>query len=110
MQYFMKSGPPSTPCKAAGSLKLPLVFKVLSNQLLLKANLHCSKGSPLNLLHPLQLSNGYLAQSMLPHASHRCPFYTIHFFQLCLLRSGSYQLRQMLQEEKAMWQSSLCQC
>lgn len=41
----MKTGPPSSPFNKAGSFKLPLLFEALSNQLLLKPNLHCSQGS-----------------------------------------------------------------
>lgn len=50
----MKTGPASSPFNKAGSLKLPLTFEALSNQLLLKPNLHCSQGSPVwDLLNPL---------------------------------------------------------
>ena len=50
----MKTGPPSSPCNMAGSLKLRLIFEALSNQLLLKPNLHCSQGSPVwDVLNPL---------------------------------------------------------
>lgn len=50
----MKTGPPSSPFNKAGSLKLPFAFEALSNQLLLKPNLHCSQGTPVwDLLNPL---------------------------------------------------------